>query len=94
MRYLHFVAASGLDRSGVVRRVSVPPISRGGSAVSERLDRHFALLAQQAPARATESDEAVELMRSLTARPKRSSHRFGRLALAAPLRHLRRLIGG
>jgi hypothetical protein len=93
MRYGFFVAASGLDRTGVVRRASVPPISRGGSAVTERLDRHFALLAQP-PAQSAQRDEAVELMRSLTARPSRPSHRFGRLALAAPLRHLRRLIGG
>jgi hypothetical protein len=69
----------------------------GGTAVAERLDRHFALLTQAPaaqPERVSQADDAVELMRSLTSRqPAKRRPRFGRLSLAAPLRSLRRFIG-
>jgi hypothetical protein len=87
-----------MDRSGVVRRASVPPLTPGGTAVAERLDRHFALLTQAPavqPERVSQADDAVALMRSLTSRPpvRQRRPRFGRLSLAAPLRSLRRFIG-
>ncbi|MFD0630828.1 hypothetical protein ACFQ9X_03360 [Catenulispora yoronensis] len=35
------------------RRVGVPPLSLGGQAVAERLDRHFAAIVDAPAARAT-----------------------------------------
>jgi hypothetical protein len=83
-----------MDRSGITRRACVPPVSLGGTAVAERLDRHFALLTQAPAAAPAQADDAVELMRSLTgASAMKRRHRFGKLSLVAPLRSLRRLIG-
>ena len=72
MRYLHRVAASGVGgpggRAGSMtppRRVGVPPVSRGGQAVADRLDRHFATLVD-APA-AIADDNATEALEMMTA---------------------------
>lgn len=82
-----------MDRSGITRRACVPPVSLGGTAVAERLDRHFALLTQTPAVTPAQADDAVEMMRSLTGASVKRRPRFGRLSLAAPMRSLRRLIG-
>lgn len=79
------------------RRVGVPPVSRGGQAVAERLDRHFATLID-APAAVADDNatEALEMMTAVLPRTgtARTDPQGGRsLWLRAPFRRLRRLIG-
>lgn len=81
------------------RRVGVPPVSRGGQAVADRLDRHFATLID-APAAVADDNasEALEMMtavlpRTGAARTEQQVQGGRALWLRAPFRRLRRLIG-
>jgi len=76
------------------RRVGVPPVSRGGQVVAERLDRHFATLVDAPAARNEDGAEALDLMVGLLPRTGAARRESGRaLWLRAPFRRLRRLIG-
>jgi hypothetical protein len=76
------------------RRVGVPPVSRGGQVVAERLDRHFATLVDAPAARGEDGTEALDLMTSLLPRTGAARRDAGHaLWLRAPFRRLRRLIG-
>jgi hypothetical protein len=79
------------------RRVGVPPVSLGGQAVADRLDRHFATLIDAPAARGEDGAEALEMMIGVLPRTgsARIPHRAGERALwlRAPFRRLRRLIG-
>jgi hypothetical protein len=85
----------GLGSMTPPRRVGVPPVSRGGQAVAERLDRHFATLVDAPAARSEDgATEAVDLMTDLLPRTGSARRRGERaLWLRAPFRRLRRLIG-
>ena len=85
----------GAERFEAVRRTAyVPPISVGGSAVKDRLDRHFAVLASEdadpEPARLGVAQTA-QLLREITPRPAAPTRR--RMWLHAPLRSFKRWIG-
>ena len=84
----------GAERFEAARRTAyVPPISVGGSAVKDRLDRHFAVLAEGAdpePARLGVAQTA-QLLRDITPRPAMPTRR--RMWLHAPLRSFKRWIG-
>ena len=79
------------------RRVGVPPVSLGGQAVADRLDRHFATLVDAPAARGEDGAEALEMMTGVL--PRTGSARTSALRterafwLRAPFRRLRRLIG-
>ena len=89
-----YVAVSGMDRADFAR-ARVPQVNIGSAIVAERLDRHFALLTQSAPATSPQARETIELMNGLTGLEvhKAPERRFARLSMLAPLRSLRRLIG-
>lgn len=93
-----YVAVSGMDRAvghAEFGRARVPQVNIGSAIVAERLDRHFALLTQSAPATSPAARETIELMNGLTGLDvhKAPERRFARLSMLAPLRRLRRLIG-
>ena len=80
------------------RRVGVPPVSRGGQAVAERLDRHFATLIDAPAVRVEDgATDALDMMTGIlprTGAARREVSTGGRaLWLRAPFRRLRRLIG-
>jgi hypothetical protein len=95
----------GAERFEAARRTAyVPPISVGGRAVKDRLDRHLATLVPEGadPARPglglPEGESArlgaaqtVQLLREITPRPSAPTRR--RLSLRAPLRSFKRWIG-
>lgn len=94
----------GAERFEAARRAAyVPPISVGGAAVRDRLDRHLAVLVPEGadpahglglpagePARVGVAQTA-QLLRDITPRPAAPTHR--RLSLRAPLRSFKRWIG-
>ncbi len=85
----------GAERFEAARRAAyVPPISVGGAAVRDRLDRHLAVLvpegADPEPSRLGVAQTA-QLLRDITPRPAAPTHR--RLSLRAPLRSFKRWIG-
>lgn len=85
----------GAERFEAVRRTAyVPPVSVGGAAVSDRLDRHLSVLvpegADPEPARLGVA-QTTQLLREITPRP--SAPTRGRLWLHAPLRSFKRWIG-
>ena len=94
----------GAERFEAVRRTAyVPPISVGGSAVRDRLDRHLSVLAPEGadpePARLGVAQttrllgvaQTTQLLREITPRPATPTRR--RLWLQAPLRSFKRWIG-
>jgi hypothetical protein len=113
VRYRSRVGVSGMDhpmigaeRFEAVRRTAyVPPISVGGRAVNERLDRHLAVLVPEGadPARSggrglptgeparLGAAQTVQLLREISPRPAAVPRR--RLSLRAPLRSFKRWIG-
>jgi hypothetical protein len=85
----------GAERFEAVRRTAyVPPISVGGSAVRDRLDRHLSVLvpegADPEPSRLGVA-QTTQLLREITPRPTAVPRR--RLWLNAPLRSFKRWIG-
>jgi hypothetical protein len=95
----------GAERFEAVRRTAyVPPVSVGGRAVKDRLDRHLAVLVPEGadpasgglglptgePARLGAA-QTVQLLREITPRPSAPTRR--RLSLRAPLRSFKRWIG-
>jgi hypothetical protein len=87
----------GAERFEAVRRTAyVPPVSVGGSAVRDRLDRHFSVLAPEGgdpdpePSRLGVA-QTTQLLREITPRPSAPTRR--RLWLHAPLRSFKRWIG-
>ncbi len=98
------------DRFEAARRRTayVPPVSVGGRAVKDRLDRHLAVLVPEGadpalaghglPAAETArlgagAAQTVQLLREVTPRPTAPSTRQRRLSLRAPLRSFKRWIG-
>jgi hypothetical protein len=85
----------GAERFEAVRRTAyVPPISVGGSAVKDRLDRHFAVLAPEGADPELSRlgvAQTTQLLREITPRPAVPTRR--RLWLQAPLRSFKRWIG-
>jgi hypothetical protein len=96
------------DRFEAARRRTayVPPVSVGGRAVKDRLDRHLAVLVPEGadPARAGRglpiaeparlgagAAQTVQLLREITPRPAAPTKR--KLSLRAPLRSFKRWIG-
>jgi hypothetical protein len=88
------------------RAAYVPPISVGGPAVGDRLNRHLAALApedaDQAPPGAGHppgesarlgAAQTVQLLREITPRPAAHTPQRRRLSLWAPLRSVKRWIG-
>jgi hypothetical protein len=76
------------------RGAYVPPVTVGGRAVKDRLDRHIAaLVPESADPRSAGAGAAqtVELLREITPRPSAPTHR--RMSLRAPLRSFKRWIG-
>jgi hypothetical protein len=88
------------------RGAYVPPITVGGRAVKDRLDRHIAALVPEvadprlvrtpaAPhtdsAKAAGAAQTVELLREIM--PRRSAPTRRRMSLRAPLRSFKRWIG-
>lgn len=85
----------GAERFEAVRRTAyVPPISVGGSAVKDRLERHLAVLVPDGtdpePARLGVA-QTTQLLREITPRPAAPTQR--RMWLNAPLRKFKRWIG-
>lgn len=99
----------GSDRFEAARRRTayVPPVTVGGRAVKDRLDRHLAVLVPEGadPTRAglglpvaepgrlgVGAAQTVQLLREITPRPTAPSTRR-KLSLRAPLRSFKRWIG-
>ena len=85
----------GAERFEAVRRTAyVPPISVGGSAVRDRLDRNLSVLAPEGadpePARLGVA-QTTQLLREIMPRTATPTRR--RLWLQAPLRSFKRWIG-
>src|SRR5262245_60628765 len=95
----------GAERFEAARRAAyVPPISAGGQAVKDRLDRHPAVLVPEGadaarygvglptgePARIGVA-QTTQLLRDITPRPATPTKR--KLSLRAPLRSFKRWIG-
>ncbi|MGH6656921.1 MAG: hypothetical protein ACRDVE_17145 [Actinocrinis sp.] len=88
------------------RSAYVPPVSVGGAAVKDRLDRHLAVLVPEGadPARIAVGRglptgeparlgvaQTAQLLREITPRPSAPTRR--RISLRAPLRSFKRWIG-
>ena len=88
------------------RGAYVPPITVGGRAVRDRLDRHIAALVPEVAdprlvrasavphadsTKAAGAAQTVELLREITPRPSAPTRR--RMSLRAPLRSFKRWIG-
>ena len=114
MRYRSRVGVSGMDHpmigaeafEAARRGAYVPPITVGGRAVKDRLDRHFDALVPEVAdprlvrtpasahadsAKAAGAAQAVELLREIMPRPSAPNRR--RMSLRAPLRSFKRWIG-
>lgn len=83
------------------RAAYVPPVSVGGRAVADRLERHLAVLVPDRPghppgtavddAARIGADQTVRLLREITPRPTVPARRH--MSLRAPLRSFKRWIG-
>ena len=85
----------GAERFEAVRRTAyVPPVSVGGPAVNDRLERHLAILVPEDPDPEPSRlgvAQTAQLLRDITPRPAAPTRR--RLWLHAPLRSFKRWIG-